>query len=343
MKIASCLLVARRSKSLSRNQHTLGFTLVELLVVIAIIGILVALLLPAIQAARESARRSQCTNNLRQVIVAAHNHVGTHGRLPLGIEAQGYPFGAPRQSWFPYILSFIEEQSVLISYNFNASKGPNGIYFGPVNYGTSNSNTRESPTNVVVNAFLCPSDDGALQGYFPWGYFSFGNYLPYFGGKDYGGANPTVIKPPERAAFGINFGARFKDFQDGSSKTMVFGEYLRSSGASSGGFNTDQRGMLWQSDEPGGGMIMAKVTPNSSTPDIFYPEWWCVHRPEINLPCIVGSTDGSDHTAGARSRHPSGVDVALGDGSVRFVSDEVSLAVWQAMSTIAGAEVFELP
>ena len=326
----------------NRSQH--GFTLVELLVVIAIIGILVALLLPAIQSARESARRTHCSNNLKQVILAAHNHVGTNERLPLGSQQQTYPFGPPRQSWFPYLLPYIEEQSVLVNYNFKASSNPDGSFSGPVNYGTSNSSTRNSPTNVVVSSFLCPSDDGAVQGYFPWGYFALGNYLAFFGGKDNSRADPKIIKPTERGAFGVNFGARFKDFVDGSSKTMAFGEYLRSSGASySNGFNSDQRGMLWQSDEPGGGMLMAKVTPNSSTPDIFYPEWWCVNNPANNLPCLNGSTDGSDHTAGARSRHPGGVHIAMGDGSGHFVGDAVSLSVWEAMSTIAGGEVFELP
>jgi prepilin-type processing-associated H-X9-DG protein len=154
--------------------------------------------------------------------------------------------------------------------------------------------------------------------------------------------DPSTLKGTQRAAFGFNFGARFADFLDGTSKTMIFGEYLRSTGELAVR-NIDQRGMLWQADEAGGGSIMAKVAPNSSTPDVFYPHSWCINRPERNQPCVIGSTNGSDHTAGSRSRHPGGVHVAMGDGAVRFVSDSVSLTVWQAMGTIAGAEPVEFP
>jgi prepilin-type N-terminal cleavage/methylation domain-containing protein len=313
-----------------------GFTLIELLVVIAIIGVLVGLLLPAVQKVREAANRMKCQNNLKQIAIAIHNYANTNAdTFPKGTQNATVNFGAPRLSWFPYLLPFMEQDAVYRSFNFNTGGTPA--------FGTANSATPTSPTAVMINSFVCPSDPGPTQGQYPWGYYFLGNYLPFFGGLDMGGANPAVLPNSQRAAFGLNWGARFADFQDGTSNTMIFTEYLRSTGTVSGGVGQDQRGMLWQSDEPGGGHVYARYTPNTSNPDIFYPSSWCVDRPLMNLPCVVGSTDGSDHTSAARSRHVGGVSVVMGDGSVRFVSQSVDLmGVWRPMVTIAGGEVASL-
>src|SRR5215475_943813 len=106
----------------SRNQKSDGFTLVELLVVIAIIGILVALLLPAVQAAREAARRSQCANNIKQVALGCQNHLSTTGHLPIGAKNNpkdyaGSTYGSNRQTWMVTLLPFIEEQAIFDRYD----------------------------------------------------------------------------------------------------------------------------------------------------------------------------------------------------------------------------------
>ena len=125
---------------------------------------------------------------------------------------------------------------------------------------------------------------------------------------------------------------------------MIFGEYLRSTGSTdSAGYNNDQRGMLWQADEPGGGSIMAAISPNSSTPDVFFPVAWCPPSTPANFPCVIGSTNGLDHTAGARSRHPGGVGVAYADGSVRFIDDGISLNIWKKLVSIADGEIVDVP
>jgi prepilin-type N-terminal cleavage/methylation domain-containing protein len=304
-----------------------GFTLIELLVVIAIIAILIALLVPAVQKVREAAARVQCQNNLKQLGLALHSYADSYKRFPHGAQDIPSYWGAPRQTWLPYLFPYFEQANILSAYDFKANPG------GTVNFGSSNSSNATSPCALVVPMLLCSSDSGATVGTFPWGTFSFGNYPVFFGGYYLGGANPATLPANQRAAFGINFGARFADFLDGTSNTMVFGEYLRSTGDPQ-----DERGMLWQSDEPGGGCIMTATTPNSTTKDIFYPQWWCVDRPERNLPCVAGSSDGHDHTAAARSLHVGGVNVAFGDGTVRFVQQSVDINVWRALATIAGGE-----
>jgi prepilin-type N-terminal cleavage/methylation domain-containing protein/prepilin-type processing-associated H-X9-DG protein len=307
-----------------------AFTLIELLVVIAIIGTLAALLLPAVQAAREGARRTQCSNNLKQLVLAAHSRIDAHRRLPKGCQNNSVPFSQfqqPRQSWYPYVLAYLEEQNAIAKYDFAMSP-----------FFNTNAATITSPTAIVVATVLCPTDPGIVQAQFSWGCYSFGNYLAVFGGNNLGEAKPATLTPQKRAAFGINFGAEFAEFLDGTSKTMIFAEYVRSTGETNSGSQVrDQRGMLWQADEPSGGSLFTALSPNSSTQDILYDAtWWCVNRPERNLPCIAGATTGEDNTAGARSLHPSGVNIAMGDGSIRFVDDTIALNVWQAMATIAG-------
>ena len=307
-----------------------GFTLVELLVVIAIIAILIALLLPAVQAAREAARRAQCSNNLKQNGLALHNFATSHGSFPQGCQNVGRIFGKPREGWPPYLLSFLELDTLAEQYIFDDPDAWQG-----------SSKTPDSPTNATLPTMLCPSDTGALRGEFLWGYLSFGNYMPFFPGANLGEAWAVSRdrRRAQRTAMCVNFGARIADFEDGTSYSMVMGEYLRSTGATnSNGLTKDQRGMIWQSDEPGGGHIYAYLSPNSGI-DIFYPRWWCVDDPG-RLPCVTGSTNGTDHTATSRSLHPGGVYVLMGDGSVRFMADSVDVVtVWRPMATIAGGEV----
>src|SRR5262249_18205775 len=159
------------------------------------------------------------------------------------------------------------------------------------------------------------------------------NSLAFFGDDNYGAILPPV--PSYRqAAFGFNYGARFGDFQDGTSNTMVFGEYL--TGLPESEAPEDFRGAIWV-DMPGLSQIYTRSTPNSSSPDVFFPKGRCYNRQELNLPCTIGAKE--EMTAASRSRHPGGVNVLMGDGSVHFVNQGISLKVWRALGTIAGGEV----
>lgn len=191
-----------------RSRH--GFTLVELLVVIAIIGILVALLLPAIQYAREAARRSQCQNHLRNIGVAVQNFHNTNGCLPPGWVADT-PLGEPGWGWAAYLLHFVEQQALL----------DHQIHLEDHIDEPSNSDARR----VSIPIYLCPSDtspdrifliSGLHQANFEVGR---ANYLGVFGTADV-----TVNPSQGDGCFFHNSHVRFADILDGLSNTLAIGE-----------------------------------------------------------------------------------------------------------------------
>src|SRR5262249_14814393 len=227
------------------RQSRHAFTLIELLVVIAIIAVLIGLLLPAVQAAREAARRSQCVNNLKQVGLAVHNYVSQNNVLP---PMTNYPTAtawSPLQSaWGVAILGNLELQNIYNAYN---------IALGPVGYTTGWPNSTLTATQI--NTFICPSDEFALtanQSSGPWGpNFAACSYMGNYGGPgalassvpnqgseangtivpcvNSGPAVPGGIIPPQNAR---SFG--FEAIKDGSSNTGLFSERLVGMGSGSG-------------------------------------------------------------------------------------------------------------
>ena len=188
---------------------------------------------------------------------------------------------------------------------------------------------------------LCASDGlgGDHSIYAPGGLelgtYNHSNYLAFFGDRNYGAAFARTSKP---AAFGINYGARLTDITNGTSQTMIFGEYL--SGLPQAEAPNDLRGVHWI-DVPGMSQIYTYAAPNSASPDLFNPAMrYCppsYNRPELNLPCAGGSVD--EMTAASRSRHPGGVNILKADGSVHFVSNNLNLQTWQAMGAMSGGEI----
>jgi prepilin-type processing-associated H-X9-DG protein len=188
---------------------------------------------------------------------------------------------------------------------------------------------------------MCPSDGlgGDTSTYIPGGLelgtWNHSNYLAFFGDRNYGAAFARTTRP---AAFGINYGARLLDITDGTSQTMIFGEYL--TGLPHAEAPDDLRGVHWI-DVPGMSQLYTQAAPNSAIPDLFNPSArFCppsYNRPDLNLPCGGGSV--SEMTAASRSRHRGGVNVLKADGSVHFVSQNVHLSTWQAMASISGGEI----
>lgn len=198
-----------------------------------------------------------------------------------------------------------------------------------------------APTRTVVRTLVCPSDGvgGDTSTYSPGGLelgtWNHSNYLAFFGDLNYGA---TLARTGRPAAFGINYGARLVDITNGTSQTMIFGEYL--TGLPHLTAPDDLRGVHWI-DVPGMSQIFTHAAPNSPIPDLFNPSArFCppaYNRPDLNLPCAGGSV--SELTAASRSRHPGGVNVLKADGSVHFVSQNINLQTWQAMGAISGGEI----
>jgi prepilin-type N-terminal cleavage/methylation domain-containing protein/prepilin-type processing-associated H-X9-DG protein len=310
-----------------RQQNRPAFTLVELLVVIAIIGVLVALLLPAVQSAREASRRMQCTSQVKQWVLAMHNYNDTNLVLPYG------PREAPstnRHSWVPELWPYIEQQNLYNQYNFAI-----GFYLPP---NTTAQSTLTGPTGQRVKIYYCPSDRyGAMQtspGDLYWR--AKGNYQLNWGQLQipdpvYSLANPAKAWAPfgylDYKSHNLPRLTRLAEIVDGTSNTMLLSESLTTRDG-----DKDHRGDMLNDGEVCA-YYMTIQSPNSPAPDVEL-SGFCVSRPEIQMPC----TTAPNHYRAARSRHPNGVNVGFGDGSVRFVTNNIPLAVWQAVGTMNGGE-----
>ncbi|HEV7280870.1 MAG TPA: DUF1559 domain-containing protein [Pirellulaceae bacterium] len=316
-----------------------AFTLVELLVVIAIIGVLVALLLPAVQAAREAANRMSCGNNLKQLGIGVHNYHDTHKRLPLNYLVGAFDGNNPQStSWMTQVLPFIEQQPLYDMFDWRY-----GILNDPRNSSTPNVSNRYFAGRPLT-AFMCPSD-GTNEGtttecaQFAGTPMGAPNYKGVCGANWQWGAHSTVgttnpkFDTPNgnglddsNGMFGRGNGKpksdKFARCTDGLSNTLMIGEAIPA--------HCTHSGWAWCNGSTAtcARPLNAKaVSPNTGNKE--------ADR--------VAARGDWPNNYSFMSRHPGGGQFCLGDGSVRFVPEQIDLTVYRGSATQNGGEATQLP
>jgi prepilin-type N-terminal cleavage/methylation domain-containing protein len=323
-------MTAKAVRPLGRLWCRRGFTLIELLVVIAIIGVLVALLLPAVQAAREAARRAQCSNNLKQIGLGLHNYVQVNTKLPYGTGICCTPAGG---NWSTFILPYAEQSTLYNALN---------QYVG---YNTA-QNT--SVVQTVISMFVCPSDPAA--GAPIMARFSTHDASPALGLWYPASMGPTQMdacyycpnpnaSPSNYCCQGSNFGTNantalnipagtfagmfgrtthavgFEEVTDGLSTTFMAGETLPAECTFLGVFSQNFP-------------LSATIIPVNT--------FWTQAVPALSG---QGASTYYAKACGYKSKHPGGVNMLMGDASTRFIKQSISYYVWNVVGTRAGNEI----
>jgi len=349
-KVYSCENTSPSSSLGCNPRRRPAFTLVELLVVIAIIGILIALLLPAVQAAREAARRMQCTNNMKQLTLALHTYSSASKTFPINYRDSGYTFQADYKtySWMQAILPHIDMGPL---YDMLQPEYP----LGQKTTSTSSpSYMNFQVAKTVVSAFLCPSDAGSNNGLL---------------GARSDGSGPQSYDPNDPKAVTNYKACSGSNFFSGTpwANTSSTGRWAKSDNcllncngvicANTHGTGPSDPSIVKTNmtgpDDIKDGMAhtfaMGEALPANSA----WSWWYCNNAcmatcaiplnakwPTIGTP--AGALDWQSNWCYA-STHPSGAGFSMCDGSVNFISDNIDLKVYRALATIDSGETVQVP
>jgi len=327
------------------RRHRPAFTLIELLVVIAIIAVLIGLLLPAVQAAREAARRSQCVNNLKQIALAAHNYESANLVFPVVKLYSGScgklnpPFGqALNTTGFVLSLNYMEQSPMYNAYNF-MHPSSNSAWNGgnTVNTGTAYANTTVVGSHIA--SFICPSDNATPEVRednttvnATWAYSRQSarraNYLMcstrY---TEYDCPPVQGTSPVDRGMYFTDLPTAIAQVTDGTSNTCMIAEskqlhiYETYGPYWGSGCHTSSHGVVYPP-------LASYAWAGSSTPNSPWP-----FDPATPDPTRKG------YAWRISSFHPGGVNMAFGDGSVKFIKNTINSYTWWAINTIANGEV----
>jgi len=365
----------------SRRRFRRGFTIIELLVVIAIIGVLIGLLLPAVQAARESARRMKCSNNMRQWGLALHNYHAVFGRIP-GLSDTANSCMSPQGALFAYaeqagLRELIDPNVDLYRYQTGSSRSVTlndqyvEIAATPITFTRCPSDSGAKTQTIAITNDARNTQEVYACNNYVWQTGSGTGWTFRINSTLSTGAVSTRNAGASDGAFYLKSAFGFEAFRDGTGNTIVLSETCAGSGekdipSSTTSYRDIVENKLQQTYMADySAASLAKYEEMRDADDAALealyskiPKW----RTDVGKSWIVGKFDSTLFNAfltpnsrfpnlyvsnygffGARSRHPSVVEALLADGSVRTVSDSVSKEVWRAAATIAGGETVPAP
>lgn len=333
--------ISLRLRAPGRN----GFTLVELLVVIAIIGVLIALLLPAVQQAREAARRMSCSNNMKQLALACHNYHDTFGRFPLSYRNGGYDLNNKGTSWLRETLPFVEQSNLYDAIDSNYGVGNDPENTATTWYTNPTQGSNAWVAQHAIDAFLCPSDglhdDGKrrsranIDGNAEMGV---NNYKGVCGANWQWGtwivnSGPHAVTSWGTTGNGLDQGngifyrggsqpckTDMADIKDGTSNTYMIGEAIPA--------YCNHTWWWWFNGTTGTCAIPPNPQAQSSSCQTGnrHADLLCAHGDWPNNYSFMSS-------------HPGGLQFAYADGSVAFVAETIDITVYRNNATMAGGEV----
>ncbi|MDO5553131.1 MAG: DUF1559 domain-containing protein [Planctomycetia bacterium] len=317
------------------RKHGTGFTLVELLVVIAIIGVLIALLLPAVQAAREAARRMECTNRMKQLALAMHNYHDTHGQFPpSGVKPAVVKGDIGDNGIWIRICPFIEQQNIYDGWDFNIETGTSDFVTSKKDILWKDVNGRKTP--IYLEALCCPSSRKYELNNYTYTHWPISHYYGIAGpigtkldGTAYSEVASTTSwgNAAAEGIFKLNGGRSFSYIIDGTSNTVIISEIAYAK------YPTMNKIRGWWQGQRHATSILLSGTKNLHEQYPLNPQ----KDKTITMPPSQGNTGVWS------SNHANGVNMALADGSVRFVSETFPIKNLLSLASAIDGETVTLP